>query len=269
MKRLWLTYAWKDNEENDIDYIATKLKENKIDVHVDKTKLFGGKRLWEQIDNFISDETKTDAWAIYVTESSLRSEACREELYYALDRALSKRGSGFPIIGIFPTDLDRDLIPSAITSRLYITLDNENWAERVADAVEGRNTNTINKQHNFKCTIKKQKNKIWVQVRPRIGVWQPAFLGVPENSKSKIEMICPGTPDRGPDPNATMISDRTVSTCNGDFHGTSIGDRIDSNRSLYVLLDSAPSSIVFGGLGNPIKMFQITQEEYEYFTVYE
>ena len=44
------------------------------------------------------------------------SEPCLEEIAYALDRALRKRETDFPVIGIFPESLDRNIIPSAIAT---------------------------------------------------------------------------------------------------------------------------------------------------------
>ena len=39
-------------------------------------------------------------WAYLLTPNSISSQACREELAYALDRALSTRGKDFPLIGL-------------------------------------------------------------------------------------------------------------------------------------------------------------------------
>ena len=53
---------------------------------------------------------------IYVTRKSLNSEPCREEVAYALDRALQTRGDAFPLIRIFPERADLTLIPGAIAT---------------------------------------------------------------------------------------------------------------------------------------------------------
>jgi len=112
MPTLWLTYAWKDNEFEDVDFIASRIRDQGIDVRIDKTRLLAGRRLWDQIDENIRS-SDVDGRAIYTTENSLKSEPCQEELAYALDRALRTRGATFPLIGIFPTPLDHEISPSS------------------------------------------------------------------------------------------------------------------------------------------------------------
>lgn len=130
-KKLWLTYAWVDNAEQDVDHIVRELEQVGLDVKLDKRQIIPGQRLWTQINSAISDPTSVDAWAIYASENSLKSEPCLEELAYALDRAIRKRGGEFPIIGIFPQPMDRELIPSAIVTRLYVATNNSEWARQV------------------------------------------------------------------------------------------------------------------------------------------
>jgi TIR domain len=98
--KLWITYARKDNEEGDFDYLVHELARIGVVAVYDKIALVPGQKLWPQIDKQI---TKGDlvGWAILLTPKSLESEACLEELVYALDRALSVKGEAFPLLGIF------------------------------------------------------------------------------------------------------------------------------------------------------------------------
>src|SRR6266851_8521471 len=121
MASLWLTYAWIDNADRDVDFVAQQLADAGIEVKIDRWNLEAGRRLWDQIDSFIRDPARSDAWAMYATENSLRSEKCQEEYAYALDRALDTRGGTFPIIGIFPGSVASDLIPAGIKTRLYVS----------------------------------------------------------------------------------------------------------------------------------------------------
>lgn len=131
--KIWLTYAWKDNGERNVDFIIQELEEKGLEVGFDRAKLLAGRRLWDQIAEHISD-SELDAWAILVTRNSLQSEPCQEELAYALDRSLRLKGSKFPLIGIFPEPIDRELIPSSLATRLYVTLDNNEWADKIVAA---------------------------------------------------------------------------------------------------------------------------------------
>jgi len=87
-KKLWLTYAWKDNDDRDIDFIVQELDNAGIDVHFDRRNLVPGQRLWTQIAGAITDPALCNAWGIVLTGNSLASKACVEELASALDRAL-------------------------------------------------------------------------------------------------------------------------------------------------------------------------------------
>ena len=82
MKKLWLTYAWKDNEAEQVDYVIQMLRAQGLEVGFDRARLIAGQRLWSQLDANISDAAKSDAWAIYATKNSLSSEPCLEEVRF-------------------------------------------------------------------------------------------------------------------------------------------------------------------------------------------
>ena len=90
-RSVWLTYAWEDNTDGDVDFIAQELIGCGLDVKLDRWNLTAGKRLWEQIESFIQDRSESDAWVLYATQASLGSEACKEEFAYALDRSSLSR----------------------------------------------------------------------------------------------------------------------------------------------------------------------------------
>src|SRR4030042_5674317 len=121
-KSIWLTYAWDDNKDSDIDFTAQELIRTGLDVKLDRWNLTAGKRLWEQIESFIQDPTKSDGWLLYATQNSLGNQKCKEEYYYALGRAFETRGGDFPVIALFPATVDESLIPAGIKSRLFVSL---------------------------------------------------------------------------------------------------------------------------------------------------
>jgi hypothetical protein len=75
------------------------------------------------------------------TQNSLGSEPCREELAYAIDRALSQRSISFPLIGLFLSSVDNGLIPPAIKTRLFVSIRDPDWKERIKSALEKRQPN--------------------------------------------------------------------------------------------------------------------------------
>lgn len=116
MAAVWITYAWDDNAEGDIDFIAQELAKAGVEVKLDRRNLNAGRRFWPQIAKFITDPAQSDAWLYVATTNSLSSKPCKEEFSYALGRALEKRGSSYPVIGLFLGPVDDALIPPAIPS---------------------------------------------------------------------------------------------------------------------------------------------------------
>jgi hypothetical protein len=89
MATAWITYAWQDNQANDVTFIALELERMDIKIKLDRWNIQAGHRLWEKIDRFITDPKESDAWILFATANSLGSEACKEEFSYALLRGLN------------------------------------------------------------------------------------------------------------------------------------------------------------------------------------
>lgn len=176
--KLWLTYAWKDNQDQDVDHIIAELRAKGLEVRYDRVQLLAGRRLWDQIDQAINDPT-TAAWAMLVTPNSLQSEPCQEEIAYALDRTLRSRGHAFPLIGIFPSEIDRTLIPSALATRLYVNLRDPEWAQQIYDAVNGSKSVQPTSPPSYALHMHTVQGKPAVEVWPRSGRWYPFVALVP------------------------------------------------------------------------------------------
>jgi len=244
MKKLWLTYAWSDNDDQSVDHVLSKLSQQDLQVEFDRQTLVPGRRIWPQIDASISDPTKSDAWAILVTRNSLNSEACLEELAYALDRALRSRGSDFPIIGIFPAPLDRALIPSAIASRLYVHLTDPTWAERVAAGVRGERPPTKIVNSTPVVAFHKLNEKNVVELRPRSGRWYPCIVAVPADEVSRLEFV--QVAPYGPPTGNGLVHLTKCDSPDGQWKGICATDAADPLRSAFAYFTSLPSRIQFG-----------------------
>ena len=90
--QLWITYAWEDDTQGDLRYLVQELANVGVTAVYDKVALVPGQRLWDQIGEKISSGP-FHGWAYLVTPKSLASQACKEELAYALDRA-HRRATG-------------------------------------------------------------------------------------------------------------------------------------------------------------------------------
>lgn len=135
MPNVWLTYAWKDNDEGAFDYLVDELERAGVTTRYDKIQLVPGRRLWEQVgDRMMAPEL--GGWAYLLTPNSMASEACREELAYALSRAL-QRGNDFPLIGLVH-QVPISEVPIPLKVRLCVDLRAPNWVEQVKAGLENR-----------------------------------------------------------------------------------------------------------------------------------
>ncbi|MBI4566247.1 MAG: toll/interleukin-1 receptor domain-containing protein [Planctomycetes bacterium] len=132
---LWVTYAWKDNDEGDFDYFVNALGATQVPAAYDKVQLIPGRTLWAQIGDRIMNG-RFSGWAILLTPNSLSSPACKEELEYALTRAL-QRGNDFPLIGLLH-GIPISECPPALQVRLCVDLRSADWVEQVKAGVENR-----------------------------------------------------------------------------------------------------------------------------------
>lgn len=242
-KKIWLTYAWTDNQDQDVDYVIQELRKTGLEVGFDRAELLAGRRLWDQIDQHIS-RSDLDAWAIFVTKNSLESEPCQEELAYALDRSLRVKGASFPLIGIFPEALDRTIIPSAIATRLYVNLNDPNWAQSVVGGVQGANPDSeavevsplAHKFHRF-------NDKVVLEVWPRAGVFAPFHVGIPQAEKDKFASIMTGTKGH-------VTGTGIAATNSGDtpeYHYAGLPNGITPSQPAHIFFNSLPSTLVLTG----------------------
>lgn len=255
MAKLWLTYAWVDNEQADVDYVAQCLRDDQIDVLIDKEQIVAGKRLWSQIDAGISDPARSDAWAIYVTEKSLQSQPCQEELAYALDRALSSRGSDFPMIGIFPAHVDAALVPAALRVRLFVSLSDPDWRARVSAAAKREPLSTGRPRiapTQFTLHAAPGPNapdRVILEFRRRADVKGPIIVGVPESEAAKLGLVGFGPPGAPFHAGVVMnLSNGTATMGDGrKFRAdTYLSSSISPTQSAYVTLQSMPSQFFVG-----------------------
>lgn len=254
MPNLWLTYAWKDNENQDVDFVVQRLEGQGVSVRLDRTQLLAGKRLWDQIADGIKSP-HLDGWAIFVTENSLRSEPCLEEIAYALNRALQTRGISFPLIGIFPAPVNSLIIPSALATRLYVTLKDRNWAVRIADSLSGVSTQRTPAVEPYELNVHRDGEDWVYEMRPRDGVWYPAKVVVLEEDFSSCSMPHVTTPGRPSYRPAMWVIDNISATMAPDgtrWRGWSVEDQVDNTKSLYLRSNKRLMRIGFSsGLPSP------------------
>jgi hypothetical protein len=251
MKSIWITYAWDDNKDGDVDFVAQELIRKGLDVKLDRWNLTAGKRLWEQIESHIQDPSKSDGWLLYATQNSLGSEACKEEFAYALDRALHTRGGEFPVIALFPAPVDRELIPASINIRLSVSITDPDWKERILASVEQRQPDITKPEidpydltiHNFSA------EQHAIEVRPRAGTWAPFIAGIPINERDSVSpRLHHGASKRPPIGSFTTIlySSREGTSADNDFWIMSAANEATPTQSYYIICNKLPSLLIFG-----------------------
>lgn len=246
---VWITYAWADNQNGDIDFIAQELTGADLQVKLDRWNVGAGKRLWDQIANFIITPGQSDAWLMIATQTSLLSERCKEEYAYALDRALRTRGDAFPVIALFSGPVDDSLIPVGIRTRLYVSLTDADWKERIKAAAEGRVpsiSRTTIEPYALSIHRGHPSGKVIVEVRPRADMWAPVFAAVPfserETSKPSIFVeptgVITGT--------GMVVPIFDGPSQDGVWWGTGIQAQATPIQSLYVWFPRLPTQLRFG-----------------------
>jgi len=256
MGTLWLTYAWDDNKSKDVDFVAQELRSVSIDVKLDRLNVGAGKLLWEQIDDFISNPDQCDAWAIYLSQSSLSSKPCREELAYALERALSQRDEAFPLIGISNVGVDSSLLPGPIKTRLYVSTTDDDWKERVKAAVEGRPPNIIAPPVNpIAISAVAWGTYFIIELRPRAGSISPITAAVPIAEKDHIKTHFMGAPGAKKHLGG-MSQGKAAPSADGKWWTiVEENEAATPTRSFYLQCSEIPSQIVFGAVGGKQQTF--------------
>lgn len=250
MAKLWITYAWADNQAQDVDYIAQELGGSGLEIKLDRWNLGAGRRLWEQIEHFICSADECDAWVLVATENSLASEPCKEEFAYGLDRALNSRGQAFPVIGLFLSDVDDSLIPAGIRTRLFVSVTDPDWKERIVAAAEGRqhNVDRPNVEPYFMQVHppEGQQNKFAIEVRPRAGVWAPFIACVPLAEKDELNPNIMVGPRGVPTGTGMLTNCGSGPTKDQKYWAMNAGNQATPTMSYYVWCDKLPTELIFG-----------------------
>jgi hypothetical protein len=250
MSKIWITYAWTDNQNRDVDYIAQELESVGATIKLDRWNISAGNRLWSQIENFICSSDESDAWILIATQNSLASEPCKEEFAYALDRALNNRGKNFPVIGLFLSNVDNTLIPASIRTRLYVSITDPDWKERIVASAEGRNHILIKEEilpYYLKIHNGQFGNRSYaVEVRPRAGVWAPFLAAILKSEKDVVNPHIMIGPRDVPTNSGMLVNCGEGESPDGHLWFMFAGNQATPTESYYMWCDKLPTTFIFG-----------------------
>lgn len=250
-KSIWITYAWDDNRDCDVDFAVQELIREGLDVKLDRWNLTAGKRLWQQIESFIQDPSKSDGWLLYATQASLGSQKCQEEFYYALDRALKTRGGDFPVITLFPATVDESLIPAGIKTRLFVSITDPDWKERIVAAVERREPSVTKRLlEPYSLTMHKRESAgqetYVIEVRPRGGTWSPFIAAIPLTEKDVVSPSLSHGPAKRLPGGCMLMNWGERESPDGKFWFMFAGNEATPTQSYYIFCKKLPSLLIFG-----------------------
>lgn len=260
---LWITYAWKDNEEGNFDYLIQELKSYGIDTKFDKVALVPGQKLWTQIADKINDPA-TKGWAYLITPNSLGSNACLEELEYAIHRAISSKNSSFPLIGLVTAGVPFESVPTSLKVRLCISLSNPNWKEQIKAGLEMRPPKLFDSAqtkfiYNVAQNYNGEKLITAIEIRPRFEEAHFWRIAVPYNSNIIGFGVGPAKSGK-----TTGLLEMVLEGFEGDINGTKCklvgaGSKLTPGTSAYIFIDNGvPDFIAFGlateAFGMPTQM---------------
>jgi len=259
--RIWITYAWTDDEEGDFSYLVQELGNAGVEATYDKIALIPGRDLWEQIGERIS-QSDLDGWGYLLTQHSLDSEPCREELSYALDRTLDTKGRSFPLIGLIHGVRIAD-IPPALRVRLCVSLADPNWKELVLAGLEGRSPKiTVEHQSEFIWSIHQNyggnPNVTAIEVRPRFA--EIVFWRFVVPKSLQVRRWGHGAAGGGAiSVMQTMVIDGVAQADSEDVVWFGAGDKLTPGTSAYIVFTgSLPNFVGFGcavePFGSPTKV---------------
>jgi len=260
---LWITYAWKDNDEGDFDYLVQELERNGIPALYDKISLVPGRKLWPQIADKIEREPLS-GWAYLITPDSLASNACQEELAYALQRAIETKGQEFPLIGLLHKVSISD-VPLTLRVRLCVNLANPDWIEEVRAGAAGQPPRReVEERSPYIVKIHSpylgQPNTVAVEIRPRFGELTYWRIGFPTSGPRPVSWGSGPANGGGLSgvKNHMMEGIQGIKTNGIEMEFVAAGNPLSPSTSAYIVFHGTLPDILFFGLSKEPYSLEMT-----------
>lgn len=255
---LWLTYAWVDNEEGNFDYLVQELKNQGIETQYDRVKLVPGQRLWEQIGERISDPALR-GWGYLITPNSLQSQPCREELEYAVNRAIQSKSSTFPLIGLVTHGVSFADVPISLRVRLCVSLTSPNWIEEIRAGLELRPPKLIDTpqtRYIYRVTQTFNGTNITttIEIRPRFN--EVHFWRVALPPTCTVQSFGVGPAGSG---HTTGMLQAVLQGMGGELNGRPVqligaGSVLTPGTSAFIFVTGTPEFVAFGSANEAFGM---------------
>jgi len=139
------------------------------------------------------------------------------------------------------------LIPISIRSRLYVSLTDNDWKERIVSALEGRMPEIQRRKIKpFDVKVSKLTDgRFMIEARPRTDVWLPFFMGIPFDERDSVEpKISHGAPSQKSPPFSPLFGVMTKASNDGLLHTVTINQEATPTRSYYICCRKLPSYLM-------------------------
>ncbi len=173
--RLWVTYPWINKEERDFTFLVSQLEEAHLDSVYDSLEILPDKHLWERTVQRLAS-IGFDGWLYILTHQCFTRKVFTDELNTAIDRALERMGSDFPVVGLL-YGISSQHVPPVLRVRPCVSLGDADWKQQVSYMMKQRTP------HGKKAQGQPETRFVW-KVHPCYGD-NPSLTAVEVRSKDE------------------------------------------------------------------------------------
>ena len=143
--------------------------------------------------------------------------------------------------------MDKDLIPAGIKTRLFVSVTDPDWKERIIAAVEKRDINITRPQiEPYAFKIHQSGEGYVIEMRPRAGTWSPFLAAIPMDEKERVSPSIGHGPANNI-PGAFMLMNCGESTSeDGKLWIMHAGNEATPTQSYFIFCKQLPSILMFG-----------------------
>jgi len=173
--RLWISYPWINKEERDFTFLVSQLEEAHVDSVYDSLEILPDKHLWERTGQRLAS-IGFDGWLYILTHQCFTRKVFTDELNTAINRALERMGSDFPVVGLL-YGISTQHVPPVLRVRPCVSLGDADWKQQVSYMLRQRTS------HGEKAQVRPETRFVW-KVHPGYGD-NPSLTAVEVRSKDE------------------------------------------------------------------------------------
>jgi hypothetical protein len=151
--RLWISYPWVNNEEEDFAYLTKHLALENFEAVYDSVEIVPDSLLWQRIVQRLQS-IGFDGWLYVLTHQCISRREYTAELTKAIDQALLHMGPRYPMAGLM-YGIATQHVPPVLRALPCISLGDPNWNVHVREVFHKNCTDRI------KTPSRKDSRFVW------------------------------------------------------------------------------------------------------------